>query len=121
MNESSPSELKIEIDNRPDVAVVRVDGQVIRENQSQFRAALERLVSGGTSKIAIDLKQVDYMDSAGLGCCTFIRKLLREKSSGSMAVFGASSNMEKIWMLIRLDLVIPMFADEKGAVIWLRG
>jgi anti-sigma B factor antagonist len=121
MNERSPSDLRIEVDHRQDLAVVWVEGQVIRENQLQLRTELERLVAEGTAKIAINLEKVDYMDSAGLGCCSFIRRLLREKASGSMAVFGASSNMEKTWTLIRLDLVIPIFSDEREAVIWLCG
>jgi anti-anti-sigma factor len=121
MNERSASELTIEIQRREELAVVRIEGSVIRENQPQLRAELEQLVAEGASNIAIDLAKVDYMDSAGLGCCSSISKLLREKASGSMAVFGASANMEKTWTLIRLDLVIPIFSDEREATIWLRG
>lgn len=121
MNQPTAPKLRIEIDRREDVAVVKVVGRVIRENQAQLREALEQLVDQGTSKIAVDLEKVDYMDSAGLGCCSYIHRLLQEKVSGSMAVFGASSNLEKTWTLIRLDLVIPIFASEHEAVVWLRG
>jgi hypothetical protein len=60
------------------------------------------------------------MDSAGLGCCSLIHKLLTEQAAGAIAVFGASPNLEKTWSLIRLDLVIPLFANEAEALNWLR-
>ena len=100
-------------------AIVRVEGKVIRENQGDLRERLEGLLAQGTKGVALDLEKVDYMDSAGLGCCASVQKLIRDKAGGSLVVFGASSNIEKMWKLIRLDLVIPLFAAEKEALGWL--
>ena len=112
--------MNIEVEERDDVVVVKPVGRVVRENQTELRAELERLVRGGALKIALNLEMVDYMDSAGLGCCSFISKLLGEQASGAVAVFGASRNLEKTWTLIRLDLVIPLFANEAESLAWLR-
>lgn len=94
--------------------VVNVEGKVIRENQGELRKQLEELVTSGHRGIALNLEGVNYMDSAGLGCCAAVQKGLKQQS-GSLVVFGASPNIEKMWKLIRLDLVIPLVADKQTA------
>ena len=116
---SQGNSLTIAVEKRDGFAVIRVEGRVIRENQARLRAELETLVLDGTPNIALDLKQVQYMDSSGLGCFSSVEKFLQDRGSGHLAVFGASSNVEKTWRMIRLDLVIPLFAKEEEAVAWL--
>ena len=113
-------ELKIDVDRRGELAVVSVAGQVVRDNQVGLRKDLERLVRDGVTQLAVDLEKVSYMDSAGLGCCSAIQKLLSENGSGAIAVFGATENVERTWTLIRLDSVIPVFSDRAKAISWLR-
>ena len=109
---------KIEVERSGTLAVVSVAGRVVRDNQIRLRNELERLVFDGVTQLAIDLGKVDYMDSSGLGCCSSIHKLLSERA-GAIAVFAATENVEKTWNLIRLDLVIPIYADRAKAVDWL--
>jgi len=120
MAASSTLKLKIEVANRNDVVVVRPAGRVIRENQAELRMQLERLIANGASRIAINLEAVDYMDSAGFGCCAFIYKLVSERPSGAVAVFGALEGLERNWFLLRLDSLIPLFADETETLEWFR-
>ena len=54
--------LNIEVEERDDVVIVKPMGHVVRDNQAELRAELERLVRGGASKIALNLEMVDYMD-----------------------------------------------------------
>jgi stage II sporulation protein AA (anti-sigma F factor antagonist) len=113
--------MKLTVERRGDLIVVCPEGQIVRENQGQLRAPLEEALADGVTRIAIDLKGVDYMDSAGLGCCSALQKRLEQHPAGRMAVFGASLEVQKTWQLIRLDLVIPLFPDEAGAVAWVCG
>ncbi len=97
-------------------AVVCVKGRIIRENQADLRKALEDLIEEGIKGIVLDFNEVDYLDSSGLGCCAAVRKSLQEKKSGAMVMFGASPNIEKMWNLIRLPLVIPICQDLKESL-----
>ncbi|MGH9363280.1 MAG: STAS domain-containing protein [Thermoanaerobaculia bacterium] len=98
------------------VAIVAVQGRIVRENQAELRQAIEALVGEGLKGVALDLGKVDYVDSAGLGCCAAIQKLLKDKRCGSLAVFRPAPSIERMWKLIRLDLVIPLFREEKEAL-----
>jgi anti-anti-sigma factor len=111
--------LKTTIQHREGYAIVRIEGKIVRENQGELRERLEELIPLGTKGIALDLNKTDYMDSAGLGCCASVRKLICDRGAGSLAVFGASANIERMWKLIRLDLIIPLFQEEAEALAWL--
>jgi len=108
--------MEITVRQHEDFTIVGVKGRVIRENQGELRKLLEEIVSRGIKGIALDFEAVDYIDSAGLGCCAAAYKLLQDKKSGALVMFGASPNIEKMWKLIRLDLVIPVYQKEKDAL-----
>ena len=115
------------VERRDGTAVVRISGKIIRENQAELRSQLEELIAGGAQGIAIDLEGVSYMDSAGLGCCASLSKKMRESRGDAeqgvvpLTVFNASPNIAKMWKLIRLDLVIPICAEENEALALLPG
>jgi anti-anti-sigma factor len=109
----------INVRQKDGFGVVSVKGRIIRENQGSLRKALEDLAAQGIKGVALDFASVDYMDSAGLGCCASAQKLLHDKGGAALAVFGASQNVQRMWRLIRLDLVIPVLKDETEALSWL--
>jgi anti-anti-sigma factor len=108
--------MDITVREKDGYAVVKVTGRMVRENQVELRKKLEEVIANGTKGIALDFGGVDYLDSAGLGCCASVQKLMHDKRSGSLVMFGASPNIEKMWKLIRLDLVIPFFKMEEEAL-----
>jgi len=101
-------------------AIVELTGRIVRENQMELRSTLEEVIAGGGKGIALDFRKVEYLDSSGMGCCVSVLKRMHEEKRGILVVFGASPNIEKIWRLIRLDLVIPLFPDEASALARLR-
>ena len=113
--------MKTTVTRHGDFPVVTIEGRVVRENQQELRILLEDLVSNGDRGIALNLAAVEYMDSAGLGCCAAVQKRISSNGGGALTVFGASQNITKMWGLIRLDLVIPTFPDAEGALAHLSG
>ena len=108
--------MEISSEDRSGVSIVRVKGKVVRENRDELRRALEEIVERGTKGIALDFDGVDYIDSSGLGSCAAVQKKLDEKKAGPLVLFGASPNIAKMWKLIKLDLSIPLCADEREAL-----
>ncbi|MBI4582602.1 MAG: STAS domain-containing protein [Planctomycetes bacterium] len=109
--------MKITVRPQDPYYIVRVEGKIVRENQAELRSKLEEVIGkGGVKGIALDFEAIDYLDSAGLGCCASIHKLLFDRKCGPLVMFGASPNIERMWKLIRLDLVIPLFQKEQDAL-----
>ena len=108
--------MKITIEDRERYSIVRPEGNIVRENQGELRAYVDDLLERKSLGIALDFGLVDYMDSAGLGCCVGIHKLMCEKRYGTLVLLRPSLNVGVLWRMIRLDLIIPMFDDEEEAV-----
>ena len=108
--------MEIKVRKHNNYSIVGVKGRIVRENQGDLRKVLEEAVSQGVKGLALDFDGVDYVDSAALGCCAAIHKLMQDRKSGALVLFGASPNIERMWKLIRLDLVIPLYQEEKEAL-----
>jgi anti-anti-sigma factor len=108
--------MDIEIEDRDGHVIIRPSGSIVRENQADLKAFVEKAIAGKVRGVAFDFDKVDYLDSAGLGCCVGIHKLLFDKKSGRLVVFGAMPAVEQVWRMIRLDLIIPLLRDEKDAI-----
>ena len=108
--------MQLHVEKHDAHAIVRVDGKVVRENQGELRSALDDVIVGGTRRIALDLEKVTYMDSAALGCCASVQKSLRAGDPGALVVYNASADIQKVWKMIRLHLLVPIFASEEEAL-----
>ena len=61
-----------------DIALIRIVGRLAFENISDFQNELRGLIQDGSSKFIIDLGQMDFIDSAGLGVfVAHLRELAR--------------------------------------------
>ena len=112
--------MEIKAENREGYAIIRPSGSIVRENQAELKASVETAVAGKARGVALDFEKVDYIDSAGLGCCVGIHKLLFDKKSGRIVVFGALPAVVQLWKMIHIDLIIPLFADEDSAIAKLK-
>lgn len=100
--------MKITIDERDRYSIVRIEGNIVRENQGELRAAAEDLLARKAGGIVLDFALVDYVDSAGLGCCVGIHKLMEARRLGRLVLLHPTANVEQEWRLVRLDLIIPI-------------
>ena len=55
--------LSITVDN----TVVSVEGEVYVSNADELRSALDRQLESNVSELSVDLSQVPYIDSTGIG------------------------------------------------------
>jgi anti-sigma B factor antagonist len=81
---------------------------------TNFRTHLGRAIDGGCAKIVLNLSQVEFIDSSGLGAIisglkalgSYDRFLLCEIKESALTTFK----------LTRLDRVFPIFATEDEAL-----
>lgn len=94
----------------------RIDGaQVIRVEESRIDAAVaiqfkdrmrEIAVSGG--RIILDLGQVDFVDSSGLGAIVAVMKFLAP--DGKLELAALTANVGKVFHMTRMDSVFTIHA-----------
>lgn len=97
------------------VSVLDVSGRLTSFEVGALREAIARLLMEGRRNIVLNLSQLKYLDSSGIG------ELARNyasvvKSGGSMKVVGLSSKVEEVLKITHLYQVFPEFANEEEAL-----
>jgi anti-sigma B factor antagonist len=98
-----------------DVTVVELSGRLHLGNSLTYAEnAINRLIEGGTRKLAIDLAQLDYIDSSGLGMLIFCGGRM-EQSGGRMRIAGASGTVARVFEIAHASRILQFDADLASA------
>lgn len=95
------------------------NGRIDMETSAAFKAALDELLATGQKRVVLNLSQVAFMDSAGLGA---IMSLFRQiNGDGSLHVCGLHPRIKTLFDITRLTRVIGVHSTEAEAVDAARG
>jgi anti-sigma B factor antagonist len=98
-----------------DCAVLRVGGEVDVYTAPQLRESIIDLLSHGARHIIADLREVDFLDSTGLGALVGSLKRLREQD-GSLRLVTDTDRILRIFQLTGLVRVFALDASLPEAV-----
>jgi anti-sigma B factor antagonist len=102
-------------DLRDNILVVRVDEKRIDASKAPaFKDEMTRCIESGQHQIVLDLSQVDFIDSSGLGALVSCLKRLGPR--GSLAVAGATGAVSRLFSLTRMDRVFALHPNVDSAV-----
>jgi anti-anti-sigma factor len=87
--------MKVTAENRPAGPALAVEGDVDHENVGQLITALQRVTDTHGPRIVLDLAQVTYVDSAGIGAIYGLVE--RVSGDGELELTGVSSNLWRIF------------------------
>jgi len=94
-----------------DVTVVEMSGRLHLGNSLSYAEnAINRLIDGGTRKLVIDVAQLDYIDSSGLGMLIYTSGRM-EQSGGRMRIAGAGGVVARVFEIAHADRVLQFDAD----------
>jgi len=85
--------------------VLSVSGQLTERECVEFVAALEKELAAGPQRLVLDLKELTYISSAGLGTLVSAHGKFREAGC-RMILAGASDRVRKLLALTNLDRLI---------------
>lgn len=98
------------------VTVLKVSGQVtLGESAKQFAAELQQVLDETSGGVVIDLADIDYVDSTGIGeLVGYLQKFTR--SGRKLVLLQPHQRIEALLKLTRLDTVFPIFRDRFEAL-----
>lgn len=102
--------MDIVLDSRPegDWTVVDVKGEVDVYTAPKLREKIVDLVNQGSHKIIVNLEDVEFLDSTGLG--VLVGGLKRVKShDGTLALVCTKPKILKVFSITGLSKVFPMY------------
>lgn len=94
--------------------VVEVRGEVDVYTAPVLRERLLEIVNGGASRVVVDLRPVDFMDSTGLGVLVGALKRLR-LAEGDLSLVCDSEKLLKIFRITGLDRVFALHGSVEAA------
>ena len=91
------------LDNRIDAAVA-----------IEFKDAMRASTDGGSETVVLDLSQVQFIDSSGLGA--IVASMKHMGASRNLALAGLTPTVENVLRLTRMDSVFSVFSTLDGAL-----
>ena len=101
---------------RGSATVLDVSGRLTAgAGANQLRETVRELTDGGERRVVLNLANVAFMDSTGLGSLAAAAELLRGRG-GQMRIVNATGPVKHVFQITRLNKVFPDFADEEAAI-----
>jgi anti-sigma B factor antagonist len=88
------AELELESRSSGDATVVVVRGEIDMATAPQLRNTLNELVDGGASRLVLDCRGLDFLDSSGIGVLIAVRKRLGD--DGAMTLEAPKPHVRKV-------------------------
>ncbi|KMJ55861.1 anti-sigma-factor antagonist [Bacillus sp. LL01] len=99
--------LDIRHEQSEDAELIYLTGEIDAYTAPKLRGALTPLAETSTKQIVVDLKNVQYIDSTGLGIFVGILKLT-DANESSLKLRGMSDRVRRLFTITGLDEVIQI-------------
>jgi anti-sigma B factor antagonist len=109
------TDFSIKIRQSGSVSLVDVSGRLTSFETGTLRDSISRLLKQGHKDIILNLTDLQYLDSSGIGELARVYVSV-VKQSGQMKVIGLSSKIEEVLKITHLYQVFPEFPDEEAAL-----
>ncbi len=107
--------MDILVDEEDGLVILRPEGPRLNwENSGELRAFSGEALACQVKTVIVDLCNVDYIDSDGLGAFIAVRKNAEEDCK--VLICGIDENLESIFRLPRLDQIFPIHPNLDSAI-----
>src|SRR6266481_7011781 len=109
--------LEIETKEREGITILQLNGRItMGEEAGKFRQLVQDLAKRGSSpKLILDMCQVDYIDSTGLGAIVMSATSFR-KTGGEVKLLNLNRRNVELLVATKLTTIFEIFGDEQDAV-----
>ncbi len=98
-----------------DIVLLSIEGDIDLYTASDLKDNIFEQLDFGKTKIIIDLENVTYIDSSGIG--TLITSLSKiKKLNGQMCIINVYDSVKKVFELTKLTTFFRIYPDEAEAV-----
>jgi anti-sigma B factor antagonist len=105
----------VKIRHRDQVALIDVSGHLTSFEVGALRQSIETLLKAKRKNIVLNLSELKYLDSSGIGELARIYVAV-VKQGGAMKVIGLTAKVDEILKITHLSQVFQEFPDEQSAL-----
>lgn len=107
--------LEVQVKRQPVGAVVSLRGSASADSAEQLRAALDGLAEQGCRQVVLDLTELEFIGSAGLGAIVAGHLRLRCRG-GVLKLVGPSQPVRRMLELTRLTKLFGVYGSVAEAI-----
>jgi anti-sigma B factor antagonist len=107
--------LDIRETTREGVDILSLKGRLTVGEASAVREKVNAIIATGTVKVLLNLQNVEYIDSTGLGALVICFTSLK-KAGGALKLVNPNKRNVELLLLTKLHTIFEVFADEQDAV-----
>jgi anti-sigma B factor antagonist len=108
-------DLELETSERDGVAVLSLRGEIDVYTAPRMRQAIVDLVDAGSLNIVVDMQNVDFLDSTGLGVLVEGLKRVRTRG-GNLSIVITQDKILKIFDITGLNKAFPIHGTLEEAL-----
>jgi anti-sigma B factor antagonist len=99
----------------PDITVVEIAGRLNLGNiLLTLEASIRRKIDEGARKLVVDVSNLAYIDSAGIGVLVGWNGYIGQRD-GRMRIVGAQGAVARTFDLVHIGMIVPLDADLDSA------
>ena len=107
--------MQIEDRREGEVLIVKpMESSLDAYSATSFRERMADYIQEGNRQIVLDLSEVNFLDSTGLGA--IVSSLKRLEGNGTMVICHAGEMVMDVFRLTRMDRVFPIVGSSEEAV-----
>lgn len=112
--------LAIQIEDLHPIAVIKLKGFLAHLEVYKFKNTIEQLFTDGKRFLVVDLNEVTFIDSAGVGSLVQMRNECIKVGGQLVLIEASTAQVKQVMEVASLPKVIEFFPDAPSAVKHLR-
>ena len=89
--------------------LIRLCGEMDAPGCAKIRPVLEQISHTENINIVLELSQISFLDSSGIGAIVFLYKRLKARGR-TLVIVGVQGQPQELMKLLRIDSAIPVSA-----------
>ncbi len=120
MTEARDAKLEHKVSTQGEVTILAIKGRMDAVRVGAVRESISKLPEQGHRRIVLDLSELEWIDSSGVGALVVLYKNAKAKG-GEVTVANLQRQPREIFRLLHLDSAFQIFETVPEAVARLRG
>ncbi len=102
-------------DVRDGVSVIRITGRLNMVAAPELRDVVANAVASGAARLVVDLSDVEFMDSSGLGALIGALKITRQ-AGGDLRISAPGEQVSMVLQLSNVDRILKPYRSTDDAL-----
>jgi len=92
--------------------IIKLSGEMDALGCSKIRPELEAIANKKQLHVILDINQINFIDSSGIGAIVFLFKRLKAQQR-TLEIIGVQGQPEELLKLLRIESAIPITTTKK--------